>query len=280
MASIADASGRGGAAGCEGVSRVCAIITARNEEIYAKSLFPYLVANGVDFYLIDHGSTDRTKEIAKDFENRGLVGIKDLPFDGTFNLTQMLKAEAQAVQSLPHEWILHHDMDEILQHPDPDRTLASDADSDGTNVVNFNEFVFLPPTAGPENEAAYRQHNLDYYFFEPHQNRLMRLWRRGCGLSNIHSGGHRLEGDVRQFARMGQMRHYITLSQEHIWKKYLNRIFSSEDVNKGWHGNRIDLAREMLDISLVPPDNLYRSVSPDDRDLKTDRPFQKHFWEW
>lgn len=283
VARLAEPGRCGRKAGGGGVSRVCAIIAARNEETYARSLFPYLVENDVDFYIIDHGSTDRTRQIAQEFEGRGLVGIEYIPFEGVFSLSEILSIQARIVQSLPHAWVLHHDMDEILQHPEEGCRLvdlAVEADAAGANVVNFDEFVFPPMTSGVGEASRYRARNLDYYFFEPMPKRLMRLWRRDANLSNARSGGHRLNGDVRLFSTTGQLRHYISLSQDHILKKYLNRSFAAADLRKGWHSNRVGLTETMLDLSRIPAGRLHRCLSQEDRNLKTDRPFFTHFWQW
>jgi glycosyltransferase involved in cell wall biosynthesis len=62
--------------------RVIAIVAARNEEHFLPSLLRHLFSQGVEVFLIDHGSTDRTRSIAEGYLHQGIVGIETVPFDG------------------------------------------------------------------------------------------------------------------------------------------------------------------------------------------------------
>ena len=104
--------------------RIVAIIAAYNEERFIGVCLEHLFANGVEAYLCDNESTDRTLEIARTYLGRGLRGIETLPRDGTYRWTQILARKQQLADELSADWFLHLDPDEILQSPVPGQTLA------------------------------------------------------------------------------------------------------------------------------------------------------------
>ena len=209
-------------------------------------------------------------------------GIWTLPKTRTFNLTQQLEHKAQIASSLSHRWILHQDADEILHPQAPDQTLADialEAEAAGANAINFDEFVFLPPSNQSVREETPHHAFLNYYFFEPTPKRLMRLWRKGAGLKNLSGAGHHLNGDARLFAQSQVLRHYIGRSHEHLISKYVGRRFADEDLNKNWHSNRLGIRAENLDFKRLTNDDFMRLPSPESRCFKRDRPHRKHFWQ-
>jgi hypothetical protein len=56
------------------VPRIVAILAAYNEERFIAQCLEHLHANGVEAYLCDNQSTDRTVQIAETFLGRGLRG--------------------------------------------------------------------------------------------------------------------------------------------------------------------------------------------------------------
>jgi glycosyltransferase involved in cell wall biosynthesis len=264
-------------------SALCAIVAVRNEERYLPMLLEHLKANEVDIVAIDNGSTDQGRDILA----RHLTGrhdaIHDLPYEGVFSLKTSLECKERIVSGLPHRWILHCDADEIHQHPEPGRSLADlavSADKAGANTVNFEEFVCLPPPGEDYEEVDMRRDHLSYYFHQPSPLRLMRMWRRDAGLSNIENAGHRLNGTPRLHEAAGLLKHYIFRNQRHAWEKYRGRTFSDEELAAGWHSNRVGLTRDALDLSRIPEQSLDRLVSADDRAVSRDGPFKTHYWEW
>src|SRR3954452_1210841 len=120
--------------------RVVAIIAAYNEERFIGACLEHLVANGVEAYLCDNESTDRTVEIATSYLGRGLRGIETLPRDGTYRWRQILARKEQLAAELTADWFLHLDADEIPQSPRSGQTLAEmfgQADAAGYDAVQF-----------------------------------------------------------------------------------------------------------------------------------------------
>ncbi|PIE10954.1 MAG: hypothetical protein CSA72_05525 [Rhodobacterales bacterium] len=263
-------------------NRIAALVCIRNEQSYLEPLIAHLRAQKVDLFVIDNGSTDGSVDIAKAHLGHGVCDIAHLPYQGCFDLTAQLETKREIISGLTHPWVLHQDADEILQHSIMGRTLddaTREADAAGAQAINFNEFVFLPrPDQDVSQGGAYRELTR-YYFFEPAPQRLMRLWRRDSGADNVSRGGHKLAGDVTPHATSHVLRHYICLSQEHLNRKYVGRSFSARDLERRWHGNRLNLTETELDLSRIPENWLSHLSQPESMTFDTSRPRKAHFWQ-
>jgi hypothetical protein len=260
--------------------QITAIICVRNERPYLQHLLPYLATEGIEVALIDNGSTDGTLEaIAKgDFPN--VFRIEALPNSGQFDLSRQLEVKWKIAASLACDWLIHQDADEFLQAPmswGGLRDHIEQADSLGFNVLNFNELVMLPTDPLCDDIL---HNNCSYYFYEPKPMRLMRAWKRTANLVPGKSGGHRLEGDdVNVYPRQMLMKHFIVRSQKHAYEKYLDRTFSSTDLEKGWHGNRLSFTVDNLRIPSTG-EHLHSLQSPMDTPSRLPRSVRTHFWQW
>ena len=266
-----------------------AIVACRNEELQVKRCLNHLISIGFDVILLDHESSDGSREIASELLGAGLLTIETLRWEGVFSLQKQLETKQKIIQKYNHKWIGHFDMDEMpFPHPQFSslREGIKIADQAGYSVINFNELVFLPPPRDSSKGLAVPHHALTYYFFEPNYPRLQRIWRRSANANNIGSGGHRLNniGKSQIFPFDFILRHNIVLDEDHAIQKYLTRSFSSKDLANGWHGNRIKITEKSLrDYFRGHSDSAgklkmlshYHSV---DYDLSA--PQQTHFWEW
>jgi len=261
--------------------RALAILCARNEEMHIRSSLSDLIAEGLEVILIDHDSTDRTAEIARDFLGRGLLGIERLSWNGLFSLSEQLAAKQQIIDRIDHDWIVHVDADEWLMGPYAGQTLLAgfeQAEQAGYNCVHFNEFVFVPRPGEDLYVEDYRRLSTRYYFYQPCYPFLIRAWRNKDGLENSEHAGHILSGDQRLSPVDFHMRHYIFLSEAHARRKYIGRRFSQSEVAKGWHCDRILATEENL---LFPEDARMHSLAHwTSRALETSNPLKRHFWEW
>jgi hypothetical protein len=254
----------------------------RNEELHIARALRHLIDNGVEVFLIDHASTDATVSRSVPFLGKGLLKIETMAWRGCFSLSDQLRLKEEITDRLATNWTIHVDADEWLQAPPEYSTLRNAiemADQQGFNAINFDEFVFVPLSNENFEKEKYYKHMLRYYFYEPMAHRLMRAWKVGSGLSNFNSGGHLLQGEeLRIFSKNFILRHYICLSVEHAVYKYGIRIFSKEDLEKGWHRRRISInpARFLLrEESILATLQRYNS-----RSFDTSNPRQNHFWEW
>jgi len=262
--------------------KIVAIVATRNEEEHIANCLRQLVRNGISVAVIDNDSEDATLEIVRSEEFAPhVVAVTNLPFEGAFNLDVQLRAKQQLIDALDSDWIVHLDADEELHsyvEGEPLCDTIAKADAEGYNVVNFDEFVFLPLECEYERDVDGHQPILSYYFFEPWRNLFMRAWKLGCGLS-MTIGGHRVEGpDLRLSPITGALRHYIFRSQEHAYSKFAGRTFDAEEIARGMHANRIGQPHE--NFRFPPAATLCRLSSPASRVFDKRFPWVKHYWQW
>ena len=261
---------------------ICAMITVRNEYHYLKVLLPHLAEQGIDVIIIDNDSTDNSHELYSKFTGEPVIMVETLPFRGSFSLSEQLASKQDISERINHDWIIHHDADEIMEHYKPGLTLRDaieEADETGYNALNFDEFVFLPEPDADYSNGNYYAELLRYYFFQPGINRLNRAWKRTSKL-HIAAGGHELQGGKLSVAPTNLiLRHYMVLSESHAQKKYLNRSFDDLDLQREWHGNRLNFTETNL---MLPgeSDYLFTLKRYDSKEFSRTKPATSHYWEW
>ena len=123
-----------------------------------------MAANGIEAAVLDQMSEDDTYELCAGFKGKGLCHLERYDYPGYFSLRDQLVEKQKLIDRLETDWVLHQDIDELLESAGPEVSLAqaiSNADSEGYNALDFNEFVFIPHVS--EGESFYR--SLYYYFF-------------------------------------------------------------------------------------------------------------------
>jgi len=261
---------------------ICAIIACRNEAPYLRYLLPFLAAQDIDVVIIDNESTDDSHRLYREYQNVPIIKVESLAYDNYFSLSQQVYAKHAIASELKHDWIVHHDADEIMQHHDSRQSLrlaVEQADANGYNVMNFDEFVFLPNQDESLYNKDYYHLASRYYFFEPRRNRLNRAWKSSAS-PEFENSGHRLFGShIKLDPTSHVLRHYIVLSQEHAMRKYLDRRFDHADLEQGMHGNRLTFTSDNLRL---PADHtsLIAWNPAQESPLSRRYPTSKHFWEW
>ena len=260
--------------------RVVAILAAYNEERFIRGCIENLVSQGVDVYLIDNSSIDRTVEIARDYLGYGLIGIETFPRgEGVYKWQQILKRKEELAATLDADWFMHVDADEIHLPPQAGQTLAeafAKVDATGYNAVDFQEFAFVPTRETPDHDhPGYERTMCWYYPFTPSPGpRLIRAWKKQSEPVGISKrGGHRPDfPDMKLYPEKFQMKHYLFLSAQHILNKYGNREFEKTEVDRGWHGWRMRLKRERV---LLPSEDELKTLVPGKR-LDSSNPREQH----
>ena len=262
--------------------RIVAVLGIRNEEAYLANCLRHLMRNGIDFVIIDNGSTDGSAAIysRREFAS-ALVDVWHLSFEGVFSLGAQVAVKTAIIESLAADWVMHLDADEEMHSRDAGERLCdaiARIDDAGWNAINFDEFVFVPIDDEYRPEIDGQQSVSSYYFFEPVPHRLMRIWRRSAGLTMEAAAGHTLTGpNLRLAPENFVLRHYIVRDQIHAYQKYEARMFSQVEVAKGWHGNRVGVPKEAF--RFPPAAQLKRLINPQQCDLDRSEPWSKHYWQ-
>mgnify|MGYP000844814969 CR=1 FL=1 len=259
--------------------RIVALLAVRNEQDCLARCLRHLVDQGLQVAVIDNESTDRTPEIIRSLDPDNLVRHEVHPFPGHYDWEAILRRKQELAAELDADWFVHVDADEIPESPFPGLTLAEalqHVEREGANAVNFNEFVFVPTSDEEAWEGRdYVAGMAWYYFFEPRPLRLVRAWKKGADPVDIAgSGGHDAQFPGRVIAPTPfVLRHYLTLSRRHLIEKYGSRVFSSHELEKGWHHNRVG-----IETTTVPwPSSA--ELHHVDGTWNTSQPRTRHFFE-
>ncbi|TPI76912.1 glycosyltransferase family 2 protein [Mesorhizobium sp. B2-8-9] len=263
--------------------RVVAVLTTRNEERFVAGCLENLFRQGVQVYICDNQSTDRTLEIAQRYRGAGLIGFESIPHSGWYCWEHLLRRKEELFQSLEADWFMHLDADEIHLPPTSHSSLVSAiaaADSLGFNAIESSEFTFIPTREAPDHDNSDYQHTLrTYYPFRPTSPHCVRAYKRQDGPMEIAwSGGHRIRfgGPVRLYPERFRMKHYLFLSAEHAARKYSGRRYLSEEIyGLGWHGWRPRLRPGDIEL---PDTTQVRTIATDD-DLDESNPWSAHWLE-
>ena len=262
--------------------RILAIIAARNEENYINYSLKHFIDQNIDVFLIDNFSTDRTCEIAKKYLGKGLVGIEKINFDGFFNFKKILERKQSLAIELDYDWFIHSDADEIHDASEKFTNLYEgilDADRKRFNVINFEEFVFIPKNNNESFEGTdYTKKMKTYYFYEPRKQNLNRAWKKNNFINLVSSGGHNIILPEKKVYPINFiLRHYISLSYDYIVNKYVSekRQHVLNERLLGWGNDRYGYTKEDFNL-----DKKIKELKVYNFDKKFDRINPRHYHYW
>lgn len=267
---------------------ILAAICVRQDHEYLENCLNHLIANDVHYAIIDNGMEERSLELLRlPKYRRYLERLCNLPFNGSFELYAHLEMKEKIFDSVDAGWVMHLDVDEI-PHPYTEEETLNQAitrlDKEGFNIINFEEFVFLPIDQPYVSGYPGFQPICWYYFFEPNKLQLMRARKTKSGLSYIPNAkepcaaGHGLHGERQISLECFALRHYIFRDQVHARTKYVSRSFCQAEVAVNWHRNRIGFDPEHFEFPETS--TLCRLETPESRRLDRSNPKKRHYWQW
>ncbi len=258
--------------------RVIALLAVYNEERYIAQCLEHLTRQGIELYLIDNESTDRTVSIAKQYEGEGLIGIETFPRGGVYQWKALLRRMEELALALEADWFLRIDADEIHLPPRSGITLAqafAEVEAQGYNAVNFLEFTFLPTQESPDHDHPDFQKTMRWYFSTvPFEGHLVRAWKRQPVRVDLTStAGHQVQfPNARIYPHRFPMRHYQFLSVPHAISKYVRKAFDVQELAGGMHSWRAQITPDLIRLPSEKEMRLYMS---DDRlDASNPQPYE------
>jgi len=278
--------------------RIVAIIASYNEEKFIRACLENYSRQGVEVYLIDNESEDRTVEIASEYLGKNLIKIESIKRNGYFELGKQLRRKEELADELTADWFIHADPDEIRLPPSSDQTLAvmlEQVDREGYNAVNFMEFTFIPTYESPDHDHENFQQTMRWYYpFAPRYPNRVNAWKKvktGFSIRKFSrevirqrrfripsvdltaSGGHHIQFEgLKLYPQDFKMRHYLVLSLGHAIQKYVNKKFDPREVSQGQHGWRA-LAKQ-YDFQLPSQSDLLFYINDDELDAS--KPLKQH----
>ena len=263
--------------------RVIAAMVVRNERPCIGNCLRHLIENGIDYVIVNNASTDGTAQLLQQpYFAKHLVGYQTLPYKGYMDWESLMLARQAAADAIDADWILYVSADEIMHSYNAGETLSAAierVDAAGFDVIDFNEFVFLPIETDyvPDQEGP--QPLRHYYFFEDERPRLMRARKKRLRVSHVEQGGHVLSGEpIRLSPESFALRHYMFRNQTHAFEKYANRSFAPRELARGWHWH--GYRHPVANFAFPPADQLEYLASPDDHNLSRAHPHKRPYWMW
>jgi glycosyltransferase involved in cell wall biosynthesis len=278
--------------------RIVAILASYNEERFIRTCLEHYLQQGIEVYLLDNDSTDKTVEIAKEFAGRHLIGVERIPRNGMYVWRDILLRKEALSDELEADWLIHADPDEIRVAPESGKTLAeaiAEVDREGFNAINFMEYTFLPVRESPDHDHPDFQKSMRWYypFAQRHPHRLNawkkqpRRWpgtkgflrelfknrRWGRPSVDLHSsGGHLVDfPGLHPYPIDFKLKHYIVLSLDHAIQKYVKKVFDPKEVD-GSHGWRATAKEHEY---MLPSESQMRLYTTDD-ELDPVNPLKEH----
>jgi glycosyltransferase involved in cell wall biosynthesis len=222
---------------------VIAILAAYNEGDVVAQVIGDLVRQGLQVYLVDHGSTDDTVAQAEPFLGRGLLEIERLGGGPTVRWSDVLRRKEELAGQLAADWFVHQDADEFRESPWENLSLCEAirrVDRLGYDAIDFELLNFRPTHDGFRPGADVREAFQYYEHAQSFDKVQVRCWRRGeHAVDLVSSGGHDAMFPGRKvFPVRFLLRHYPVRGQVHGERKVLGerlQRFAPEERAQGWH---------------------------------------------
>ena len=265
--------------------RIVAILAAYNEARFINACLENLISQGIEVYLLDNGSTDQTAEIAKKWLGKGLIDIEYLPRNGTFQLQTQLQRKQELTAELEADWFMHVDADEILGPPLGDWNLAQAITAvaeAGYNMINFQEYTFVPTSEFPDHDHAHYQQTMRHYYpFAKLTPFGIRAWKNGPEPVNLTgSGGHRpFFAGMRLCPLFFVNKHYQFLSASYAIRKYGKTVYDPDELSSGWHGGHSGWREQFPQTDFPLPRVRDLHVLEPGQNLDASNPWKVHYLE-
>jgi hypothetical protein len=228
--------------------RVVAIVAAYNEGDIIEQVVADLVAQGVDVYALDDGSTDDTADVIERFVGRGVLALErrraanGAPSDG-FDWARILQRKSEIARELDADWFIHHDADEFRESPWRGMALrdaVARVDAAGYNAIDFLSLDFWPIHDQLRAADDVRESFTHYTVSAPYDRVQIRCWKKTDRAVDLaSSGGHDAQFPGRHvFPIRFISRHYPIRSQaQGVRKVFVERRgrFRSDERARGWH---------------------------------------------
>lgn len=237
--------------------KILAIIHAYNEEDVIQKTIKYLVNQGINVYVLDNWSTDKTfekvQEIQKKYTNNVILKRypEQEPKESNFELANQLRETERISKTLDYDWFIHYDADEIRISPFKNITLSemiAFVDNLGYNAINTTVIDFR--LTNKEEEIF----NKNVYFEigrKPTHFMQIKAWKKCEDVELASTGGHIAKFENQKVYPLKIInKHYplrsIEQAEKKIFKDRLPR-FEKERKEKGWH-NHYDKMAETKDF--------------------------------
>ena len=225
--------------------KVLSIVHFYNELDVLKKTTEYLLAEGIDVYLVDNWSTDGSYEMAESLakKNPGRVYVDRFPAlcqSNYFDWHSQLEYTEEISKKLDYNWFIHYDADEMRVSPWKDKSLRDAIyyiDCLGYNLIDNTVIDFR---ITDENSDSIFMKDVWFEFGnKPGHFKQVKTWKKTDEIDIKTSGGHiAVIDNPRIFPLKILNRHYPLRSKVQAEKKVFHDRkprFVKEQKERGWH---------------------------------------------
>ena len=219
--------------------KVIAMMPVYNEADIVEIILEHLTSQGIQVVIVD-SSTDGSYDICAKFLGKGVISLEFLAmesFDYDFLLDRLYRKALEAGA----DWVLLNNADEYLESPYPGLTLKEameKEDSKGRNMIQFNNFEFLPTEKDEGSTEKDVRKRLKYYTWNDSLH--FHGWKVYPGIVVTGTCGHYPVFPKNVKVKVARtkyvMRHYRLRSHQHGLRKVFDERlprFSQEQREKG-----------------------------------------------
>ena len=146
----------------------------RNEEDIIEKNLQWYIDDGFPTIILDNGSTDKTYEICRSFQGKGIVLTDQIPFQ-EHDRELSLKALGSLVLRADIGWLLLADADEFYESPVPGESLKESLVREiqlGYNIVQFHNMEFWMTEKDDVTEQDFFKRIRHYSYFDSNRYKL------------------------------------------------------------------------------------------------------------
>jgi hypothetical protein len=249
--------------------KVCAIVSAYEDEDIIEEVCNYLLGQDVHVHVIDNWSKDGTYAILKKLSSENSrITYERFPRkpSGEYLWAQILRRKEEYAQQSNFDWYIHYDSDEIRESSWRNynlREAISFVDSLGYTAIDHTVLDFRPVN----DDFVKGRSLLESFSFFEFGNRLghfaqVKAWKNLGPVDLVSSGGHMADFEGRKiFPFKFLLRHYSLRNREQMKKKiFKDRLprIHKEKKKLGWHIQYDSFAKEREKIKLWKKKDLLR----------------------
>lgn len=209
------------------------MMSVYNDEDIIHEVLEHNIAQGLEFVVLDNGSSDSTFDICKEFLNKGILNLFQYESKNWDYPTILRMIYDMALVYSP-DWVVYCDSDEMFESGMNNlilKDVTSKADNENYNMIQFDRFDFHMTNSDIEKSNSikkrlpYYLHNIDF---------LYRAWKYYPGIRIRDGGGHIPifpEGHkYKIYPQKCVIRHYMYRSKEQAEKRLASRIKRTQDT--------------------------------------------------
>ncbi len=153
---------------------ICRIGVVRNEEDIIERNLQWYINKEFPTIILDNGSTDRTYEICRDYQGKGVIHTAQVPFE-EHDRELSLKELGVITQRCGFDWLLLADADEFYESPilgEPLKDSLVQEIHKGHNIVQFYNMEFWMTEKDNLSEPDLIQRIRHYSYFDSNRYKL------------------------------------------------------------------------------------------------------------